>query len=99
MATRSWIAAWIAEQAGEVGQRIERARQKANAAQRFAAACMRKSAESQHRIAKMYKERAEHGLFHDDAVEHDHDLDHAASHRRYAEDDRRMAGRLRKNAG
>ena len=85
----------IAEQVAEVGERVERVRQEANAAQRSAAASMRKSAASQDRIAKMYQERAGHGLFRDDAVERDHDLDHAARHRQFAEDDRRMAERSR----
>jgi hypothetical protein len=89
----------IAELVAEVGQRIEWARHKANAAQQSAAASMRKSAESQDRIAKMYEERAEHGLLHDDVVEHDDDLDHAARHRQFAKDDRRMAERLQQNAG
>ena len=87
----------VAEQATEVDQRIERARRTVNAAQRSAAASMRRSAESQDRIATMYQERAEHGL-HDDAVDHDDDLDHAARHRQFAQDDRRMAERARQSA-
>ena len=59
---------------------------------------MGKSAESQDRIAKMYEERAEHGLYHDDAVDHDDELDHAARHRQFADDDRRMAERARQSA-
>jgi len=88
----------IAEQASEVNRRVERARQMANAAQRSAAASMRKSAESQDRIANMYQERAEHGLFHDDAVDHDDDLDRAARHRQFAQDDRRMAAQSQQDA-
>ena len=57
-----------------------------------AAASMCKSAESQNRIAQMYEERTEHGLSHDD------DLDHAACHRQFAQDDRRMAKRARQSA-
>ena len=59
---------------------------------------MARSAESQDRIAQMYEERAEHGLSHDDAVDHDDDLDHAARHRQFAQDDRRMAERARQSA-
>jgi hypothetical protein len=88
----------LAEQATEVDQRIERARQNVNAAQRSAAASMRKSAESQDRVARMYEERAKHGLYQDDAVDHDDDLDHAARHRQFAEDDRWMAERARQSA-
>jgi hypothetical protein len=84
----------IAERAFGVDQYIERVRQKATAAQRSAAASMRKSAESQDRIAKMYQDRAEHGLFHADALDRDDDLEHAARHRQFAQDDRRMAERL-----
>ena len=60
-------------------------RRNVNAARRSAAASMCKSAESQNRIAQMYEERNEHGLSHDD------DLDHAACHRQFAQDDCRMA--------
>ena len=40
----------------------------------------------------MYEERTEHGLSHDD------DLGHAACHRQFAQDDRRMAKRARQSA-
>jgi len=40
----------------------------------------------------MYEERTEHGLSHDD------DLDHAACHRQFAQDDCRMAKRARRSA-
>ena len=53
---------------------------------------MCKSAESQNRTAQMYEERTEHGLSHDD------DLGHAACHRQFAQDDRRMAKRARQSA-
>ena len=67
-------------------------RRNVNAARRSAAASMCKSAESQDRIAQMYEERTEHGLSHDD------DLDHTACHRQFAQYDRRMAKRVRQSA-
>ncbi len=70
---------------------VERARKGAVAAQRSAAESLRKSAESQDRIANMYQDRAESASFHDD------DVDHAARHRNFAREDRMMSERARRS--
>ena len=81
----------LAEKASEAEQRAERARENASAAQRSAAASLRKSAECQERIARLYVDRAEESIFDDDS-------EHAARHEQYARDDRAMAERLRQSA-
>ena len=83
----------IAEQASVVDLRVERARHKAIAARRSAAASLRGSAESHERAAKMHDERAKGGLF-----DEDDEQNHARRHRRFAQDDRRIAERARHSA-
>jgi hypothetical protein len=89
----------IADVASEVERDVESARRKALEAQRSAAASLRESAEAQERVAKMYLNSAENGLFHDDEVDREDDLDHVVEHRQFAEDDRRMAEWAQRSAG
>ncbi|AFM18058.1 hypothetical protein Mycch_3314 [Mycolicibacterium chubuense NBB4] len=76
----------IAAELPELERRVERARQGAQKAQLSAAAALQASAESHERTAEIYDKLAELGLLADVK-------DHAARHRKFAEDDRRMAAR------
>jgi hypothetical protein len=84
---------WGADEAVRAVHRAEQARRQVNAAQRAAADSLDASAASHERTAKAYQESAEHRDRRDDEY-----LDHAARHRSFAEEDRRMATRLRRMA-
>jgi hypothetical protein len=85
--------AQAAQEAFDAQERAEQARRQARAAQRAAADSLERSAESQDRTARTFEEAASHsGSGRDDYHQH------AACHRRYAEEDRLMADRLRRMA-
>jgi hypothetical protein len=82
----------LAEQAVHAVQRADQALLQATAAQRSAADSLQRSAESHERTAISYElaaERSGQELIY---------LQHAARHRAYADEDRRMAERLRQVA-
>ena len=79
-----------ADNAFRARHNAEASRHKAMAAGRAAAASLRRSADSQERIAKAYERVAENGVRPDEYREH------AAVHRSFAQEDHRMAERLRK---
>lgn len=80
------------EEALSANHKAEKARQRAREAQWSAADSLARSADSQDRIAQMYEERS--------AVDGSSDYSqHAACHRQFAEEDRRMAQKLREAAG
>jgi hypothetical protein len=83
---------WGLEDAIRVSEEADRVRQLVKATQRAAADSLHKSAVSQDRTAKSYEDLAEHSGRPNDYLEH------AARHREFAEEDRRMAGRLRRMA-
>ncbi len=79
-----------AERALLEGQQAEQVRQRTKVAQRSAAEGLDKSADSHDRAALSYEQLAETG---DDGAS-----DHAARHREFAEEDRRIADQLRRMA-
>lgn len=84
---------WGAEDAFRSGQRAESAWLLARAAQRSAATSLDHSADSHERTAHAYDEAAGHEGRHCDECR-----EHAAIHRAFAREDRRMAERLRQMA-
>ncbi len=84
---------WDANDALRTGQRAERAWRLARAAQRSAAKSFDHSAESHERTADAYDEAVKHG-----GRQGDECRAHAAIHRAFAWEDRRMAQRLRQMA-
>lgn len=84
---------WVADDAFRTGQRAERAWLLARAAQRSAAKSLDDSADSHERTADAYDEAVKHG-----GRQWDGYGEHAAIHRAFALEDRRMAQRLRQMA-
>jgi hypothetical protein len=82
----------FAEIAFRSGQLAERLQREVRKSQRSAAESFAKSADSHDRTAKSYEKLAELG-------EVDEYLEHAACHRAFAQEDRRIAERLRRMAG
>ncbi len=84
---------WDANDAFRTGQRVERAWLLARAAQRSAARSLDDSADSHERTADGYDKAVKHG-----GLQWDECREHAAIHRAFAREDRRMAQRLRQMA-
>ncbi len=82
----------VVEEAARAAERAERLWQEMRATQLAAAESMHRSAISQDRAAKSYEDLAEHA-FH--AELRDEYLKRAGRHRAFAEEDRRMAARMR----
>lgn len=81
----------VAEYAFRIGQHAERARARTMVAQRSAAESFEKSAESHDRVAKSYESLAELG----EGYEY---RERAVRHLAFAQEDRRIAERLRRMA-
>ena len=81
-----------AEEVCRIDQRVETARRQAGQAQLAAAQAVDKSADCHDRAARSYEQLAEGGGRGDEYLEH------AAVHREFAQEDRRMAQRLRQDA-
>ena len=84
---------WITEQVILTRQRADRVWDRARAAQRSAADSLERSAQSHERVANSYEITAE------SSERPDKWRKHAACHREFAQEDHRMAERLRRMAG
>ena len=83
---------WLSGDAFRVVEQAERVRQQVRAAQRVTAHQLNTSADSHDRTARSYEDLAKHAAHRD---RRDVYLQHAARHRKFAEEDRRMAAQLR----
>lgn len=79
----------VTEQIFRVAQRVETMRRQAGEAQQAAADSFDKSADSHDRTASSYEKLANRATYQNDYLEH------AARHRDYAQEDHRIAQRLR----